>query len=134
MPSPRSGAWHQASPGQTPFTRHCAGLAVDLSTLLLDGDGKVRSDDDMVFFNQPMAEDGTVHHVAASLGTGERIIIDLRVLPSSVCQVALVASCDPDDMSQTFASVDHLQVWATPETGESTTFTVPPLTPSGRTP
>lgn len=107
---------------------HCAGPAVDLSALLLDGDGKVRSDDDMVFFNQPMAEGGAVRHVAASLGTGERIVIDLRVLPSSVCQVALVASCDPDDMSQTFASVDHLEVWATQETGASATFTVPPLT------
>jgi stress response protein SCP2 len=106
---------------------HCAGSAVDLSALLLGGDGKVRSDDDMVFFNQPAAEDGAARHLAAIPDVGERIVLDLRALPASVFQVALVASCDPDDTSQTFSAVGKLQVQATQDAGETMAFTVPLL-------
>ncbi len=63
---------------------------VDVSALLLGPDGKVRSDADLVFYNQPSApgvdyrQDGGVH----------RILVDCEAIPSDVTVVAVTASLD----------------------------------------
>ncbi|WP_031522846.1 TerD family protein [Streptomyces sp. NRRL F-5123] len=61
---------------------------IDVSAVLLGRDGKVRSDDDLVFYNHP-AQDGVV--------LDERtVVVDLAAVPSSVHAVAIVAGIDPE--------------------------------------
>ena len=41
----------------------------DISALLVTETGQVRTDEDLVFYNQPAATDGSVRHVAKRMGT-----------------------------------------------------------------
>jgi stress response protein SCP2 len=99
------------------------GGALDLSALLLGAEGKVRSDDDMVFFNQPSAEGG-----AATLADATRLRLEPGALPEAVHQVVVVASCDPGDERSTFSEVTELAALATQDGGEPVSFRVPPMT------
>ncbi|MGW4273404.1 VWA domain-containing protein [Streptomyces seoulensis] len=63
------------------------GPAVDVSALLLGPDGKVRGDDDLVFYNHP-AQDGV------SIG-GPAVTADLARVPAEVHRVVVVVSADP---------------------------------------
>ncbi|AII04016.1 hypothetical protein EP51_05115 [Rhodococcus opacus] len=45
-------------------------VEVDASALLLDSGGKVRSDEDLVFYNQPESTDGSIRFLGTS-GTEE---------------------------------------------------------------
>ncbi|MEV7787631.1 TerD family protein [Streptomyces sp. NPDC088106] len=108
------------------------GDAVDLSALLVTVDGKVRSDGDLVFYNQPSAESGAVRHLAASAGSLERIKVDLAALPADVHRVVLVASCDPDDVTHTFRDVKNVQVNAVQADGNAVLFRPPTLTDGER--
>ncbi|WP_124393767.1 TerD family protein [Rhodococcus wratislaviensis] len=70
-------------------------VEVDASALLLNADGKVRSDADFVFYNQPESTDGSIRFLGTS-GTEEgaqaRIAIDLSTVPDDVHTVALAGS------------------------------------------
>lgn len=70
-------------------------VEVDASALLLNADGKVRSDADFVFYNQPESTDGSIRFLGTS-GTEEgaqaRIAIDLSAVPDDVHTVALAGS------------------------------------------
>ena len=70
-------------------------VEVDASALLLNAEGKVRSDEDFVFYNQPESTDGSIRFLGTS-GTEEgaqaRIAIDLSTVPEDVHTVALVGS------------------------------------------
>ncbi|KIQ20469.1 TerD family protein [Rhodococcus sp. MEB064] len=68
---------------------------VDASALLLVESGKVSTDADFVFYNQPESSDGAVRHLgrsAAEDGLCERISIDLALLDPRVLTVALAGS------------------------------------------
>uniref|UniRef100_A0AAU2JLR5 TerD family protein n=1 Tax=Streptomyces sp. NBC_00049 TaxID=2903617 RepID=A0AAU2JLR5_9ACTN len=106
---------------------HCAGAPVDLSALLVTADGRVRSDDDMVFYNQPSAESGAVRHLAADDSGPERIEVDPAALPADVDRVVLIASCDPDDIARTFREVTDVRVRATQDGAEPVEFLPPAL-------
>ncbi|MEU0559668.1 TerD family protein [Dactylosporangium sp. NPDC006015] len=70
--------------------------AIDASALLLAG-RKVRSDADLVFYNQPTSADGSVRHLGASVtegGVEERIAVDLESVPGDVDTIAIAASLD----------------------------------------
>ncbi len=72
-----------------------AKIDVDASALLLNADGKVRSDDDFVFYNQPESSDGSTRFLGTGVteeGAQARIAIDLSTVPSDVHTVALVGS------------------------------------------
>ncbi|WP_186357091.1 TerD family protein [Streptomyces sp. SLBN-118] len=82
---------------------------VDASALLLGGDGRVRSDEDFVFYNQPRHPSGLVRRlpkkrVAEHLT--DTVEADLSSLDPSVDQVVLAASSDGD----TFQHVRDLQI------------------------
>ncbi|MEY9992548.1 stress response protein SCP2 [Streptomyces sp. V4I8] len=111
---------------------HAVGGTVDLSALLVAADGKVRSDDDLVFYNQPSAESGAVRHLAADAEGPERVEMDPAALPADVDRVVLVGSCDPDDASRTFREVKEVLVRASPLGAEPVHFRPPALTDGER--
>lgn len=82
-------------------------IDVDASALLLDTSGRVRSDDDMVFYNQPTSSDGAVRHLGhgqAERGGQQTVAVDLESLAEDVMTVAVTASLT----AGTFADVDGL--------------------------
>lgn len=111
---------------------HAVGGTVDLSALLVAADGRVRSDDDLVFYNQPSAESGAVRHVAADAEGPERVEMNPVVLPADVDRVVLVGSCDPDDASRTFREVKDVLVRASQLGADPVHFRPPALTDGER--
>ncbi|MER6612287.1 TerD family protein [Streptomyces xantholiticus] len=82
---------------------------VDASALLLGGDGRVRSDEDFVFYNQPRHPSGMVRRlpkkrVAEHLT--DTVEADLATLDASVDQVVIAASSD----GGTFEHVHDLRI------------------------
>src|SRR5579875_2408112 len=69
---------------------------VDASALLLQADGKVSSDADFVFYNQPNHSSGAVKHAGKQTGADAYDVIDINLagLPTSVERIALAASSD----------------------------------------
>ncbi|MGW3009832.1 TerD family protein [Streptomyces sp. NPDC001219] len=68
-----------------------APVRLDVSGLLLASDGKVRSDDDFVFYNQP-AGPGVTHSAAA--GGGDTITVDTAAVPDGIEKIVVTASLD----------------------------------------
>ncbi|KPC84668.1 MULTISPECIES: TerD family protein [Streptomyces] len=70
---------------------------VDASALLIDPSGRVRSDEDFVFYNQPRHPSGLVRRLpkrSGPEGITDTIEADLSSLDPSVDQVVIAASCD----------------------------------------
>ncbi|MDN3020432.1 TerD family protein [Streptomyces sp. S.PB5] len=111
---------------------HTVGDQVDLSALLVGADGRVRSDGDLVFYNQPSAEGGAVRHVGADASGPERVVVEPGGLPADVDRVVLVASCDPDNTARTFRDVKEVTVRAQQAGGEAVVFHAPALTDGER--
>ncbi|RFU19292.1 VWA domain-containing protein [Geodermatophilus marinus] len=77
--------------------RTAPGVDADLSAFLTTGAGRVRSDADFVFYNQPTGAGGAVTHLGkAALGpaTVDRVRIDPARLPADVERVVIGASLD----------------------------------------
>lgn len=92
---------------------------IDVSAVLLAQDGKVRSDDDLVFYNHS-SQDGIVLN-------GQTIVADLTAVPTTVDRVAIVASIDPELQATHFDASNTPQ--AVIESGSTRiTFAPPPLT------
>jgi stress response protein SCP2 len=91
---------------------------IDVSAVLLGQDGKVRSDDDLVFYNHA-AQDGVVLK-------GQTIVADLAAAPTTVDRIAIVASIDPELRTTYFDSSNTPH--AVIECGSARiTFAPPPL-------
>ncbi|MDT0569859.1 TerD family protein [Streptomyces sp. DSM 3412] len=91
---------------------------IDVSAVLLGQDGKVRSDDDLVFYNHS-SQDGVALN-------GQTIVADLVAIPTTVDCVAVVASIDPELRTTHFdeSNTPHAVI----ECGSARiTFTPPPL-------
>ncbi|MEV5507396.1 TerD family protein [Streptomyces orinoci] len=69
-----------------------APVRLDVSGLLLTADGKVRSDDDFVFYNQPNGPG--VAHRSASAGVPDAISVDTAAVPAAIDKVVVTASLD----------------------------------------
>lgn len=92
---------------------------IDVSSVLLGQDGKVRSDDDLVFYNHG-SQDGIQLN-------GQTIVADLATVPATVDRIAVVASIDPE------LQATHFEASNTPHAviecgNERITFAPPPLT------
>ncbi|WP_458337222.1 VWA domain-containing protein [Streptomyces sp. 372A] len=72
---------------------------VDASALVLGADGRVRSDGDFVFYNQPRHASGTVRHLGKGTGSGT-VEADLAALGPEVDRIALCASADGGTFGQ----------------------------------
>ncbi|MCY0954030.1 TerD family protein [Streptomyces sp. H27-S2] len=85
----------------------------DVSVLLLDGNGRVRSDNDFYFYNNPAAADGSVQLLGKTPGESgdeDRISVDLAAVPQDVVRIVIAASQyggarfgDLDDLRMTVA-------------------------------
>ncbi|MFF7385558.1 TerD family protein [Streptomyces griseoluteus] len=67
----------------------------DVSVLLLNSDGKVRSDADFYFYNNPVAPDGSVQLLGKTPtedGSQDRIGFDLTAIPAEVARIVVAAS------------------------------------------
>ncbi|MFD4004830.1 TerD family protein [Streptomyces rubiginosohelvolus] len=108
---------------------------VDASALLLGASGRVRSDEDFVFYNQPRHPSGLVRRLpkrSVPEGLTDTVEADLGALDASVDQVVIAASSDgaafervPDLrillFDSAFADGEPLAVFdVRPETGEET--------------
>ncbi len=82
---------------------------VDASALLLGSSGRVRSDEDFVFYNQPRHPSGLVRRLpkrSVPEGLTDTIEAELGALDGSVDQVVIAASSD----GAAFASVPDLRI------------------------
>jgi stress response protein SCP2 len=106
----------------------------DVSVLLLDAHGKVRSDADFYFYNNPVAADGSVQLLGkkpAEEGSEDRIGFDLTAIPSDVERIVVAASRYEEAR---FGELEDLQVrladgagedllrFAIPDAGEVSAF------------
>ncbi len=82
-----------------------AGASVDPCALLLTADGKVRTDEDFVFFNQPRDAAGTVE-LTADGQCGASLDVQLHRLPAQISKVVVAGSMD----AGTFDAVPGLEV------------------------
>jgi tellurium resistance protein TerD len=96
-------------------TRVTDGAAFDLdaSAFLLGAGGKVRSDADFIFYNQPRSADGSVVHKGDNLtgegeGDDEVISISLGQLPADVERIAFTVTIhEADQRRQNFGMVQR---------------------------
>lgn len=97
--------------GWDPRTTSGEAFDLDASALLVGADGKVRSQDDFIFYNQLRAKDGSVVHLGdnrSGVGDGddEQILIDLSLIAVDVDRVVVVVSIDQaDSRGQNFGQI-----------------------------
>ncbi|WP_329181697.1 TerD family protein [Streptomyces decoyicus] len=102
-----------------------APVRLDVSGLLLAANGKVRSDDDFVFYNQPSGP-GVTHSAAA--GGGDTITVDTAAVPDGIEKIVVTAS--PDAPGATFAGTEPTGTVRNADDGSVlATFTPPQLGP-----
>lgn len=99
---------------------------LDVSGLLLTSDGKVRSDEDFVFYNQPSAPGVT--HRGGGGGTPDTITVDTGAVPAGIDKVVVTASLDAP--GATFAGTEPTATVRNADDGSVlATFTPPRLGP-----
>ncbi|MFH8725872.1 TerD family protein [Streptomyces termitum] len=79
-----------------------APVRLDVSGLLLGADGKVRSDDDFIFYNQP-AGPGVTYRSGGGAAP-DAILVDTSALPPGIERIVVTAS--PDAAGQTFQGIE----------------------------
>jgi stress response protein SCP2 len=95
-----------------------APVKLDVSGLLIAANGKVRSDDDFVFYNQPSGPGVTYQP--------DSIIVDTAAVPADIEKVVITAS--PDAAGQSFAGIEPTATLRNPDDGSVlATFTPPQL-------
>lgn len=97
--------------GWDPRTTTGASFDLDATALIVGANGKVRSQDDFIFYNQLSAKDGSVVHQGdnrTGLGDGddEQILIDLSLIAADVSRIVIAVSIDQaDTRGQNFGQV-----------------------------
>ncbi|MFH8449755.1 TerD family protein [Streptomyces fungicidicus] len=79
-----------------------APVRLDVSGLLLTADGKVRSDDDFIFYNQPTGPGVTYRSGGGT--TPDAITVDTASVPPGIEKIVVTAS--PDAAGQTFQGIE----------------------------
>lgn len=86
---------------------------LDASLFMLNDKGKVRSDADFIFYNQPDSKDGSVHHTGdnrtgAGEGDDEQIIVNLPQVPADIAKLAIVVTIhEAEKRKQNFGQVSN---------------------------
>ncbi|MEU5919290.1 TerD family protein [Streptomyces sp. NPDC047141] len=101
-----------------------APVRLDVSGLLLGADGKVRSDDDFIFYNQP-AGPGVTYRSGGGAAP-DAIQVDTGALPAGIERIVVTAS--PDAAGQTFQGIEPTATIRNADDGTViATFTPPRL-------
>ncbi|MFF4753894.1 TerD family protein [Streptomyces sp. NPDC002514] len=79
-----------------------APVRLDVSGLLLTADGKVRSDEDFIFYNQPSGPGVTYRSGGGA--APDAIIVDTAAVPPGIEKIVVTAS--PDAAGQTFQGIE----------------------------
>ncbi|MGW7330043.1 TerD family protein [Streptomyces sp. NPDC054840] len=90
----------------------------DVSVLLLDENGKIRSENDFYFYNHPAAADGSVQLLGktpSSNGDEDRISVDLTAVPEDVARIVVAAS---QYGGARFGDLDDLRMTVSDRSGE----------------
>lgn len=104
----------------------------DVSVLLLSDDGKVRSNDDFIFYNQPVALSGAIHLRDKIRSDDDEqpvltdiVTVELDGVPDDIQRIVLCASLD-QSLGQTFgdASAVRLNIRKSDDATELLVFTV----------
>ncbi|MEU9181261.1 TerD family protein [Streptomyces sp. NPDC048550] len=101
-----------------------APVRLDVSGLLLAADGKVRSDADFIFYNQPSGPG--VSHRSGGGAAPDSITVDTGALPPGIERIVVTAS--PDAAGQTFQGIEPTATVRNADSGAViATFTPPQL-------
>ncbi|MFF8807105.1 TerD family protein [Streptomyces omiyaensis] len=101
-----------------------APVRLDVSGLLLGANGKVRSDDDFIFYNQP-AGPGVTYRSGGGAAP-DAILVDTGGLPAGIERIVVTAS--PDAAGQTFQGIEPTATVRDADSGAViATFTPPRL-------
>ncbi|MEV2247202.1 TerD family protein [Streptomyces sp. NPDC049970] len=101
-----------------------APVRLDVSGLLLTADGKVRSDDDFIFYNQPSGPGVT--HRGGGGSAPDAIVVDTSAVPPGIEKIVVTAS--PDAAGQTFQGIEPTATVRNADDGSVlATFTPPQL-------
>ncbi|MER6499414.1 TerD family protein [Streptomyces sp. NPDC001455] len=102
-----------------------APVRLDVSGLLLTASGKVRSDDDFVFYNQPVGPGVTYRSGGGT--SPDAIVVDTAAVPPGIEKIVVTAS--PDAAGQTFQGIEPTAtVRNADDNSVLATFTPPRLT------
>ncbi|MEV0209700.1 TerD family protein [Streptomyces sp. NPDC050788] len=101
-----------------------APVRLDVSGLLLTGDGKVRSDDDFIFYNQPSGPGVTYRSGGGA--APDAIVVDTAAVPPGIEKIVVTAS--PDAQGQTFQGIEPTAtIRSADDNSVLATFTPPQL-------
>ncbi|MFG2756139.1 TerD family protein [Streptomyces wuyuanensis] len=101
-----------------------APVRLDVSGLLLTADGKVRSDDDFIFYNQPSGPGVTYRSGGGS--APDAIVVDTAAVPAGIEKIVVTAS--PDAAGQSFQGIEPTATIRNADDGTAlATFTPPRL-------
>ncbi|MEU5045219.1 TerD family protein [Streptomyces griseorubiginosus] len=101
-----------------------APVRLDVSGLLLTADGKVRSDDDFIFYNQPSGPGVTYRSGGGT--SPDAITVDTAAVPPGIEKIVVTAS--PDAAGQTFQGIEPTAtIRSADDTSVLATFTPPRL-------
>ena len=101
--------WDARSTDGSPFD-------LDASAFMLNAAGKVRSDADFIFYNQPKSVEGAVQHsgdnrTGAGDGDDESIIVDLSLVPADVEKIAVCVTIHAaEERRQNFGMVSSAYI------------------------
>lgn len=97
--------------GWDPRSTDGATFDLDGSAFLLKADGKVRGDNDFIFYNNLKSSDGSVLHTGDNQtgegeGDDERLVIDLEKVPADIERISITVTIhDADARRQNFGMV-----------------------------
>jgi tellurium resistance protein TerD len=93
-----------------------AGFDLDASVFLLNNTGKVRSDADFIFYNQPKSADGSIQHAGDNRtgegeGDDESVTIELDKVPSDIEKISVCVTIhEAEARKQNFGMVSSAYV------------------------
>lgn len=110
-----------------------ADFDLDASAFLLGANGKVRSDDDFIFYGNLQSKDGSVTHTGDNLtgegdGDDETLFIDFSKVPADVQKIAITVTIyEAQERGQNFGQVSNAYVRVARRSNENDTVGIEEL-------
>lgn len=110
-----------------------ADFDLDASAFMLGANGKVRKDEDFIFYSNLQSEDGSVVHTGDSLSGGsggddETLFIDFTKVPADVEKIVITVTIyEAQERGQNFGQVSNAYVRVARRSSESDTVGVEEL-------